>query len=794
MTMYTPQNAWNPNSQTGLSVNPGPFIGEVMRNNDPLFSGRLLVYIPDMGGDPTQESSWDLVRYMSPFYGIQPLANRLPQNREQQSGAIESYGMWMNPPDVGVKVLVMFVNGDRSRGVWMGCLPEIGSHGAIPGQDAGDFDVFTNYSAATADIKGIARPPHSTAPTFATQGLAEDAQRGPITSSSLRESPSRVFGFNTPGSHSFVMDDGAEDGTNKLIRVRTAGGNQIMMNDDSGFVYLINAAGTGWIELSPSGHIDVYGEAGINMATKGSINMHADQNINMHAGQHIKIVAQVGAKIQGTEEMQVHGGRLWLEGVDTIEQHSCGQIKLTGFNGMFFKSFDNFVLQGKCFRWNSGTALEAEQVPPEETKDVNGYTTTVERAPNREPWDGHESSNSAPSSAIGPGLGVDTGTPLSIPVGGSINDLLPPSAPGSTNTSSTTGTPATSSVTTGSVRFAADGSVVRPATNTTIRTNAAVVSTASNVSAVESRVTVPATSRTPVSGTTAGRTVAAAPNRAEAFAAARAAEAGKIVDEVKPAVAPNRADAYRLAREAETALPGTDAEQTETMDPAAEAAAAYDTVAGQEAFSSIPALPGGGNTGYFATGDNCARPTDGGFGQSVGPQGGGGAFPGAPSNVIPPAELVNDPEWQAELARLKQEFPALDEQELYRIIQGESGFNSTAVNPDSGASGFFQFIPSTAAGLGTTTGAIQNMTPAQQLEVYGRYLRQSNYQGGPLGMIQAAPGTYRNLIGKYGSWSAVPRDTEVYAVGSKAWQQNPGWRDSNGRVTIGGIESYYAKQ
>lgn len=233
---------------------------------------------------------------------------------------------------------------------------------------------------------------------------------------------------------------------------------------------------------------------------------------------------------------------------------------------------------------------------------------------------------------------------------------------------------------------------------------------------------------------------------------------------------------------------------TVTDSPAAEAAEAFDTVAGQEAFSSIPALPGGGNTGYFATGDNCARPDDSGFGQSVGPQGGGGAFPGAPSNVVPPADLVNDPEWQAQLASLKQEFPNLDEQELYRIIQGESGFNSTAVNANSGAAGFFQFIPATAAGLGTTTGAIQNMTPAQQLEVYGRYLRQSDYRGGPLGMIQAAPGTYKNLIRQYGSWSSVPRDTEVYAVGSAAWQQNPGWRDASGRVTIGGIESYYAKQ
>ena len=576
--------------------------------------------------------------------------------------------------------------------------------------------MFSQYSSASSNIQGIPRPPHSTAPTFETQGLTEDSQRGPITSSSLRESPSRVFGFNTPGSHSFVMDDGAQDGTNKLIRLRTAGGNQIMMNDDSGFVYVINAAGNGWIEISPSGHIDVYGESGINMATKGSINMHADQNINMHAGQHIKIVAQVGAKIQGTEEMQIHGGRLWLEGVDTIEQHSCGQIKLTGYNGMFFKSFDNFVLQGKCFRWNSGTALEAEQVPPEEPESVSGYTTTVERAPNAEPWDGHEGSNSAPSSA----LGQTTGTPLTIPEGGSINDLLPPAS-----SDSVTSVPGTSAdgLSPDQIalrgRAAGEGRTVVPgsyldrnpivARATPVeRTQPETVVDRVNAQPIlqAAETAPPATSRTPLD-----------PSRPESVFNPRPA-VGPLAEPATPAESlsfeeyqrqqllnPN-AGRSAAAMAAET-LP--DPEETAS---AAEAAAATDRIAGQTAMSSIPALPGGGNTGYFATGDNCARPADSSTGGSaIGPQGGGGAFPGGGSNVVPLAELVNDPEWQAQLAELQEEFPELDEQELYRIIQGESGFDTRIVNPNSGATGLFQFIPGTAAGLGTSTGAIQEMTP-----------------------------------------------------------------------------------
>ncbi len=946
---YTPQNAWSKTPQTGITSNPGPFLAEVVRNDDPLFSGRLLVYIPDMGGNPDQESSLHLVRYMTPYYGIQPLSNSLSADAADPEN-LQSYGMWMTPPDVGVKVLVMFINGDRSRGVWIGCLPEIGSHAAIPGQDAGDFDVYKNYSAANNDIKAIPRPEHSTRGTFDVQGLGEDEQRGPITSSSFRESPSKVFGFNTPGSHSFVMDDGDESGKNKIVRLRTANGNQIMMNDDSGFIYLINAAGTGWIELSPAGHIDVYGESGINMATRGSINMHADKNINIHAGEHIKIVADIGAKLQGTEEMQIHGGRLWLEGVDTIEQHSCGQIKLTGYNGMFFKSFDNFVLQGKCFRWNSGTALEAEQVPPEQPKELNGYSTTVERAPSNEPWEGHATGDisfgTSVSSCIAPLTSTTTST------GGTSESLIPPTSnvpgtPGSSINSGTSGTVAgniptsadvaqeatisgvntsqlaflgasgTPTARRGIVRFADgrtqtlivgdsfNGGTVTSITEDEIRFSGATVNrltrldllprlptipgTSSTQNTISQRAIpisprpqprpadrpgpqpadVPGTSRTPelpnrtpelpigilgttnrtrdalisqpilqpdaaaqqisdylnnISTTPTSRPLSMFPPGAEPIGT-RPLPGGvtQPIDIDDPGSLP---PPFGGARPGDFPfvpgtplfpgpVPGVDPIEVSSPpvalpddvdklppvvlpidadNPSAIASEALSSIAGQQAFSSIPALPGGGNTGYFATGDNCARPVAGGFGQAVGPQGGGGSFPGAPSNIVPPAALANDPEWQAQLAQLKQEFPQLDEQELYRTIQGESRFNTTVVNDRSGATGLFQFIPGTAAGLGTSTGEIQNMTPAQQLEVYGRYLRQSDYRGGPLGMIQAAPSTYRNLIRRYGTWESVPRNIEVYTPDTKAWAQNPGWRGPDQRITIGSIESYYARQ
>jgi hypothetical protein len=139
------------------------------------------------------------------------------------------------------------------------------------------------------------------------QGLVQDTVRGTTSSSARRESPSRVFGINTPGrirsdsrelnigldntkvqtdrdpGHSFVMDDGAADGTNQLTRLRTASGHQLLLNDSEGVVYLANGSGKAFIEMDTDGTISVYSDGGINMRTGRDFNLHSDMNINFHA-------------------------------------------------------------------------------------------------------------------------------------------------------------------------------------------------------------------------------------------------------------------------------------------------------------------------------------------------------------------------------------------------------------------------------------------------------------------------------------------------------------------------------
>jgi hypothetical protein len=92
--------------------------------------------------------------------------------------------------------------------------------------------------------------------------------------------------------HTFVMDDGAEDGTNQLTRLRTASGHQLLMHDTEGVVYLANGTGKAFIEMDADGTVSVYSEGGINMRSGRDFNVHSDMHINFHAKGQINFTSE----------------------------------------------------------------------------------------------------------------------------------------------------------------------------------------------------------------------------------------------------------------------------------------------------------------------------------------------------------------------------------------------------------------------------------------------------------------------------------------------------------------------
>lgn len=293
--------SYNENSSAnGKAASPGVYLGIVKKNDDPQNMGRLFVYIKEFGGDPELETSWISVSYASPFAGSTSVFDQ-GANVKEYDDTIKSYGFWAVPPDIDAQVLVAFNAGKISDGYWFACLYQRSTQVSVPGIPSKNTHGGASKPAAPknkrdldTDLeKYVEHKPMSNA--LKKQGLEKDLLRGLTSSSATRESPSRVLGILTPGQHQFVMDDGDKDGNNKLIRLRTTNGTQLLLDDATGHIYLITKNGENWVELSNDGAIHIYGGSDINIRSKSNINLYADNDVNIEAGRGINLNAKEGS-------------------------------------------------------------------------------------------------------------------------------------------------------------------------------------------------------------------------------------------------------------------------------------------------------------------------------------------------------------------------------------------------------------------------------------------------------------------------------------------------------------------
>lgn len=403
----------------GQRFDPGPYVGIVKRTVDSTRKGRIHVYIPELGGNnPEDESAWFTVSYASPFGGAtRPTA-------ETAANAFgftpQSYGFWMIPPDIGNEVLVIFVNGDMNRGFWFACVnsdlsqymtPGIASSdkvdlASVPPELAKTVTVGKRYPVVEFNIKNeasyneafYANPKPLHLPQFVTllrQGLEDDVVRGTIGSSSQRETPSNVFGFSTPGrpygidpaenpellkkiadatvelgdiravsrkgGHVFVMDDGDIKGEDQLVRIRTATGHQILLHDTEQTIYIGNANGASWVELTKDGQVLIYGTKGFSVRTKGPMNFHSDTLINFNAGAAIKMYAGKGIAVEtpggigltGTQGINLAGSSIGCK-ADVSFSASAATSSVTGLGTLTLKSSGKTTLTGSINTINGG--------------------------------------------------------------------------------------------------------------------------------------------------------------------------------------------------------------------------------------------------------------------------------------------------------------------------------------------------------------------------------------------------------------------------------------------------------
>ena len=419
----------------GAVLRSVPLFGIVKDNIDPIRSGRLQVYISDLGGlDPDDSNSWVTVSYMTPFYGV-----TTPSGANTGWGEYiknpNSYGMWNSQPDIGTTVICIFINGDPNYGFWIGCVPQPEALHMVPAIGGTD-----NIVANAGEAKGLggavrlpvvnlntnnaglansnrfltdAKPVHSyVASILAQQGLIRDPIRGVIGSSAQREAPSRVgWGVSTPGrpiyeggftdetiadaatnggqttglkvvarrgGHTLVMDDGDILGRDQLVRIRSSLGHQILMSDDGQTLFIIHANGQSYVELGKEGTIDMYSTNSFNVRTQGDLNLHADNNININAGKALNISADTIAINSEKQTTQKVGTDFSLYASGQYTTKIDGKMSFASGADASFYSDSITYFNGSKINLNTG----ASSLVPQEVKPlpVVAHTDTLNDA------------------------------------------------------------------------------------------------------------------------------------------------------------------------------------------------------------------------------------------------------------------------------------------------------------------------------------------------------------------------------------------------------------------------------
>jgi hypothetical protein len=444
----------------GMPAESGPFIGEITNNVDPTRSGRVQVYIEYIAGpDKNNKDLWRTVSYITPFYGTTQQSAPQPTGPGSFTGNNQSYGFWGSAPDLGTKVICFFVDGDPSMGYYIGMPIQPGLNHMLPAIGSSEEYVDDSNSPLFAGKKKLPvveinnanpaiaenprffdqpKPVHSVlAGQMLSQGVIADPLLGPISSNSQRESPSACFGISTPGrpiysggltsaqfqaavaanslqanqasiigrrgGHSLVMDDGDQEGEDNLVRFRTSGGHQIMMNDSElePTIHIMHSNGQTWIELGKEGTIDVYSSNSLNIRSAGEINMHADRNINFNS-------ENGSINMHAKTAMSLESASLSLTGTNSLLAYSKSMIGLKSDSALMLKSNtgswgagSGLTLEAGCIKLNSGAAGDvpkAQEIPKRRLPDTKfdasqgwipepaAIETIVTRAPTHEPY------------------------------------------------------------------------------------------------------------------------------------------------------------------------------------------------------------------------------------------------------------------------------------------------------------------------------------------------------------------------------------------------------------------------
>ena len=363
---------------------PGPFLAVVRNHLDTEYMGSLEVELlksSTEGNTTDVTGEMAIVSYLSPFYGITPYEGT--SDNDGFDYTQKSYGMWAVPPDVGTQVLVIFAEGNKSRGFWIGCVQEKFMNFMVPGNASTKYNKENQTAIAPVgeynkrnepgvgnDPTQFLKPVNTDAIAQLTKaGLLGDPIRGTTSSSARREVPSMVFGMSTPGpldrrpgkpkvkvgaenaqteipasrltGSTFVMDDGdpslyrkgpAATTPSEYATLDQGGDPTLPMNElvrirtRTGHQILFHNTEDLVYIAHGSGQswIEMTAGGAIEVYSKNNISFKSDSDINFTAAKNINLKAGANINIAATNQMAMQTGANWDVLVGADGRLTCG--------------------------------------------------------------------------------------------------------------------------------------------------------------------------------------------------------------------------------------------------------------------------------------------------------------------------------------------------------------------------------------------------------------------------------------------------------------------------------------
>jgi phage gp45-like len=410
-----------------LALEGIPYImeGQIVDTSDPDQMGRVKIWVPMLDGEDYDIDRLPWAEYASPLFGFS--VSYPAGGKGAANSADAAYGFWAIPK-IGATVLVCCLNADYTSRYYFACTTRLHRNRSLPAgrntDPAGNQGPFGDNVDRNGNQIPLEPAYSNLRQQFKGQMLASEAQTRGVTERQVAQAKTEKDGtegysanpadnsyldpqtycFVSPGRQALIMQD---DPKNARLRLKTADGHQIILDDANERIYISTFRGKTWVEMDVDGHIHVYGSESISLTAGRDINMTAGHAINLRAGAGVSISA--GADIRAAAAAAVHvtaGTDMFHSACGKIDLKSDKELRLsankihtsatagiltTSLGSMDIKSSKAMTLTGSQLNLNGPTAQTADRA---DCASAPGSPSVV---PAHEPW-----KRPASSSARGP--------------------------------------------------------------------------------------------------------------------------------------------------------------------------------------------------------------------------------------------------------------------------------------------------------------------------------------------------------------------------------------------------------